>query len=170
MNGSRHFSKMALIFARSALSGQSWAFGRIAIGGSVSDLRGLIRAAASSAVLCAACLAAPSPGVAAEAAGAAAPPAKAKAFTQEGMASFYSHRGRNASGGRSDPNSLTAAHRHLPFGSRVVVTNLKSGKQVTVTVNDRGPFRKGRIIDLSREAAKQLGIKGVARVRIVAAD
>jgi rare lipoprotein A len=50
------------------------------------------------------------------------------------------------------------------------VTNLKSGKQVTVTVNDRGPFRKGRIIDLSREAAKQLGIKGVARVRIVAAN
>lgn len=107
--------------------------------------------------------------MAAEAAG-AAQPTKSKAFTQEGMASFYSHRGRNASGGRSDPNSMTAAHRHLPFGSRVVVTNLKSGKQVTVTVNDRGPFRKGRIIDLSREAAKQLGIKGVARVRIVAAD
>lgn len=86
------------------------------------------------------------------------------------MASFYSHRGRNAAGGWSNPNSLSAAHRHLPFGSKVVVTNVKTGKQVTVTVNDRGPFLKGRIIDLSREAAKQLGINGVARVRIVAAD
>jgi rare lipoprotein A len=100
----------------------------------------------------------------------AGPPSKSKAFAQEGMASFYSHRSRNASGGWSNPNGLTAAHRHLPFGSRVVVTDLKSGKQVTVTVNDRGPFRKGRIIDLSRAAAKQLGMNGVARVRIVAAD
>lgn len=96
--------------------------------------------------------------------------AKPKAFQQEGVASFYSHTGRNASGGRSDPNSLTAAHKHLPFGSRVRVTHLKSGKTVIVTINDRGPFRKGRIIDLSRQAAKQLGITGVARVSVVAAD
>ena len=63
---------------------------------------------------------------------------QSKAFKQEGVASFYSHRGRNASGGRSDPNSLTAAHKHLPLGSRVLVTHLKSGKTVIVTINDRG--------------------------------
>lgn len=98
------------------------------------------------------------------------PVAKAKPFRQEGMASFYSHSGRNAAGGRSSPNSLTAAHRHLPFGSRVLVTHLKSGKSVIVTINDRGPFRKGRIIDLSRQAAKQIGITGVARVSVVSVD
>jgi rare lipoprotein A len=119
-----------------------------------------------------------SPSMAAESKGAApaaetkaaAPATKSKAFTQQGMASFYSHRSRNASGSRSDPNGLTAAHRHLPLGSRVLVTHLKSGKQVIVTINDRGPFRKGRIIDLSSQAAKQLGITGVARVSVVAAD
>jgi rare lipoprotein A len=113
-----------------------------------------------------------SPSTAAETktAATAAPAAKSKAFKQEGVASFYSHGGRNASGGRSDPNSLTAAHRHLPFGSRVLVTHLKSGKTVVVTINDRGPFRKGRIIDLSRQAARQLGMTGVSRVRVVSAD
>jgi rare lipoprotein A len=135
----------------------------------VSDLRGLTTAAAFSAAFCVAVMAAFSPSVAAESKS-DAPAAKSKAFKQEGVASFYSHRGRNASGGRSDPNTLTAAHKHLPFGSRVLVTHLKSGKTVIVTINDRGPFRKGRIIDLSRMAAKQLGITGVARVSVVAAD
>lgn len=138
-------------------------------GGSVSVLRGLTIAAAFSAAFCIAVMAAYSPSMAAESKGAALN-AKPKAFKQEGVASFYSHRGRTASGGRSDPDSLTAAHRRLPFGSRVLVTHLKSGKQVIVTINDRGPFRKGRIIDLSRQAAKQLGITGVARVRVVIAD
>ena len=146
------------------------------MGGNVSDLRGLTTAAAFSAAFCVAVMAAFSPSGAAEsksaapAAKSAAPPAKSKAFKQEGVASFYSHRGRNASGGRSDPNTLTAAHKHLPLGSRVLVTHLKSGKTVIVTINDRGPFRKGRIIDLSRLAAKQLGITGVARVSVVLAD
>ena len=72
----------------------------------------------------------------------AAPSGKVKAFTQEGIASYYSHRSRNASGGWSNPGSLTAAHRHLPIGSRVLVTHLKSGRTVIVTINDRGPFRK----------------------------
>ncbi len=121
-------------------------------------------AAAFSAAFCA-IMAAASPGIAAEHA-VAAPSGKVKAFTQEGTASYYSHRSRNASGGWSNPGSLTAAHRHLPLGSRVLVTHLKSGKTVIVTINDRGPFRRGRIIDLSRRAAKELGIKGLARVRI----
>jgi rare lipoprotein A len=93
-----------------------------------------------------------------------------KLFRQEGVASFYSHIGPTASGARSDPNTLTAAHKHLPLGSRARVTHLKSGKTVIVTINDRGPFLKGRIIDLSRQAAMQLGITGVARVRVVATD
>lgn len=134
-------------------------------GGALSVLRGMITAAAFSAAFGAIIAAAVSPGVAAEHA-VQAPSGKVKAFTQEGTASYYSHRSRNASGGWSNPGSLTAAHRHLPLGSRVMVTHLKSGKTVIVTINDRGPFRKGRIIDLSRQAAKKLGIKGVARVRI----
>jgi rare lipoprotein A len=122
------------------------------------------------AVLGVAVCAAWSPSMAAEAKSAVLVEKPKAAFKQEGMASFYSHHGRNASGGKSDPNSLTAAHRHLPLGSRVLVTHLKSGKTVIVTINDRGPFRKGRIIDLSRQAARQLGITGVARVRVVTAD
>jgi rare lipoprotein A len=99
-------------------------------------------------------------------------PARPNSFTQVGMASFYSHSGRTASGGKADPKTLSAAHRHLPFGSRATVTHLKSGKQVIVVINDRGPFRKGRIIDLSLRAAKELGITkyGVARVRVTAID
>ena len=138
-------------------------------GGSVSDLRGLTAAAVFNAAFCVAVMVAFSPSVAAESKS-DAPTAKSKPFKQEGVASFYSHHGRNASGGRSDPNTLTAAHKHLPLGSRVLVTHLKSGKTVIVTINDRGPFRKGRIIDLSRLAAKQLGITGLARVSVVSAD
>ncbi|NJM35636.1 MAG: septal ring lytic transglycosylase RlpA family protein [Rhodomicrobium sp.] len=67
---------------------------------------------------------------------------------------------------------MTAAHRHLRFGSRVRVRHLQSGREVTVTINDRGPFRKGRIIDLSRDAARALGMtkQGIARVRITLLD
>lgn len=138
-------------------------------GENVSHLRGLMTAAAFSAAFSVAVMAAFSPNLAAESKS-VAPAVKAKPFKQEGIASFYSHRGRNASGGRSDPNTLTAAHKYLPLGSRALVTHLKSGKTVIVTINDRGPFRKGRIIDLSRMAAKQLGITGVARVSVVSAD
>lgn len=89
-------------------------------------------------------------------------------FTQAGLASFYSPQRRAASGGGVHARTMTAAHLRLPFGSRVRVTHLKSGKEVTVTVTDRGPFRKDRIIDVSREAADALGMtkQGVARVRI----
>nr|CAI3971104.1 lipoprotein precursor [Ochrobactrum phage ORM_20] len=63
---------------------------------------------------------------------------------------------------------MTAAHKTLPFGTRVLVTDPKTGRKVTVTVNDRGPFVRGRIIDLSRNAARTLGIekRGVAKVKV----
>jgi len=78
-----------------------------------------------------------------------------------GIASFYSRAlaGRpTASGERFDPAALTAAHRTLPFGSQVRVTNTRNGRQVVVRINDRGPFSRGRTIDLSPTAAEQIGI------------
>ena len=77
-----------------------------------------------------------------------------------GMASYYSEPQALASGGRFNPNALTAAHKTLPFGTRVLVTNLNNGRSVTVTINDRGPFVKGRVIDLSRRAAQVVGMTG----------
>jgi rare lipoprotein A len=83
-----------------------------------------------------------------------------------GMASFYS--GRSATGERVGSNVLTAAHRTLPFGTKVRVTNLKNGQSVTVRINDRGPFLRNRSIDLSDGAAGVIGMKGagVAPVRM----
>ena len=94
-----------------------------------------------------------------------------RGFSQQGKACFYArmhHGQRTASGERHDQNALVAAHRSLPFGTRVQVTNLANGRKVTVRINDRGPFRRGRIIDLSRAAAQQLGMieRGVVAVRI----
>lgn len=85
-----------------------------------------------------------------------------------GIASYYSSGTRTASGARFNPGGMTAAHRTLPFGTRVLVTHAATGRSVTVTINDRGPFIKGRIIDLSRGAAQALGItgSGVARVSV----
>ena len=90
---------------------------------------------------------------------------------ETGQASWYgnAHQGAlTASGERFDMHALTAAHRTLPFGTIVRVTHLKSGKSVNVRINDRGPFRSGRIIDLSYEAARRLGIvdRGTARVEL----
>jgi rare lipoprotein A len=84
------------------------------------------------------------------------------------LASFYSHGQRTASGERFNPHDLTAAHRTLPFGTQVRVTNLATGQAVTVRVNDRGPFVRGRAIDVSSTAAKMLGItrQGVAKVKL----
>jgi rare lipoprotein A len=91
--------------------------------------------------------------------------------TQEGIASWYGKefQGRpTASGERFDMHALTAAHRSLPFGTRVKVTNLENSKSVVVRINDRGPNQKGRLIDLSYAAAKQLDLigAGTAKVRI----
>ena len=67
---------------------------------------------------------------------------------------------KTASGERFDPQKLTAAHRTLPFGSKVQVTNVKNGRSVVVRINDRGPFIRGRVLDLSKGAAGQLGFIG----------
>lgn len=77
-----------------------------------------------------------------------------------GIASYYWQPQRVASGGQFNPNALTAAHRTLPFGTRVKVTNKRNGRSVVVTINDRGPFIKGRIIDLSKRAAGVIGMQG----------
>jgi len=65
-----------------------------------------------------------------------------------------------------NPSTLTDAHRSLPFGTKVLVENLSNGRFVKVTINDRGPFVKGRIIDLSKAAAQRIGMSGIAKVRI----
>lgn len=88
-----------------------------------------------------------------------------------GLASFYGRElagARTASGQRFDPAALTAAHRTLPFGSRVQVTNPATGISVVVTINDRGPFHSNRVIDLSEAAAREIGIarSGSGRVNL----
>lgn len=83
-----------------------------------------------------------------------------------GLASYYWQPQRVASGGWFNPNALTAAHKTLPFGTKVRVTNQRNGRSVVVTINDRGPFVKGRVIDLSSRAAGVIGMKsaGVAPI------
>lgn len=83
--------------------------------------------------------------------------APASAKSQCGSASWYALYSQTASGEQMNPAELTAAHRTLPFGTKLKVTNQKNGKSVIVRINDRGPFIKGRVIDLSKGAAKQLG-------------
>jgi rare lipoprotein A len=81
-------------------------------------------------------------------------------YTLSGKASYYWQPQALASGGRFNPNAMTAAHKTLPFGTKVRVTNLNNGKSVTVTINDRGPYVAGRIIDLSKAAAHSISMQG----------
>lgn len=95
----------------------------------------------------------------------------ARKITETGKASFYADKfqGRPTSSGETfSQHKLTAAHRTLPFGTRVKVTNLANGRSVYVIVNDRGPFAGGRILDVSKKAAQKLGMvdAGVASVEI----
>jgi len=88
---------------------------------------------------------------------------------QNGRASWYGpgfHGRRTASGETFNTNALTAAHRTLPFGTRVRVVNKRTGKSVVVRINDRGPYAHGRVIDLSRASAEAIGLKGVAPVTV----
>jgi rare lipoprotein A len=90
------------------------------------------------------------------------------AMASQGIASFYSEGGRTASGEKFDAHELTAAHPTLPFGTRLRVTNVATGRSVTVRVNDRGPYVPGRIVDVSYSAANALGMVGggIAKVRL----
>lgn len=85
-----------------------------------------------------------------------------------GKASYYWQGQRTANGERFNPNAMTAAHRKYPFGSMVRVTNLHNNRSVVLRINDRGPFVRGRIIDVSKAAAYQLAMtrSGVIRVRV----
>jgi rare lipoprotein A len=83
-----------------------------------------------------------------------------------GLASWYQSGHTTASGERFHPNHLTAAHRSLPFGTRLRVENLRTHRAVIVRVNDRGPHIKGRVLDLSRGAARRIGMIGIDKVRI----
>jgi peptidoglycan lytic transglycosylase len=87
------------------------------------------------------------------------------ASAQEGVASVYSGE-RTANGEYAYASGLTAAHRTLPFGTRVRVTNHQTGRSVVVRINDRGPFVSGRIIDLTPAAARALGMDGLAHVSV----
>jgi rare lipoprotein A len=91
------------------------------------------------------------------------------AFAESGVASVYSTESgnRTASGQSLNPGSLTAAHRSLPFGTKVRVSNRKNGRSVVVTINDRGPFVRGRIIDVTPAAARELGFSGLAPVTLL---
>jgi rare lipoprotein A len=95
-------------------------------------------------------------------------PLSNSAEAQVGLASYYKHGRKTANGEKFNPNGLTAAHRSLRFGTKVRVTHLKSGKSVIVRINDRGPFIRGRIIDLSYGAARAVGLhrSGTAKVKI----
>lgn len=97
----------------------------------------------------------------------------AEGFKETGIASWYGepfHGRQTSNGERYDMSTLTAAHKTLPMNTQLLVRNLENGQEVVVRVNDRGPFVKGRVIDLSLAGAKQLGIyqKGTAKVRLTA--
>lgn len=95
-------------------------------------------------------------------------PANSSSIIQSGIASVYSASSgpKTANGERVRSDALTAAHRTLPFGTQVRVTNVGNGRFVVVRINDRGPFVRGRIIDLTPAGARALGFSGAARVTI----
>jgi rare lipoprotein A len=89
------------------------------------------------------------------------------AMAESGMASVYAYSGsKTASGERANPGGLTAAHRTLAFGTHVRVTNRRNGRSVTVRINDRGPFVRGRVIDVTPAGARALGFSGLAPVKL----
>jgi len=93
-------------------------------------------------------------------------------YNATGMASYYGYGGRTANGERHNAQAMTAAHRTLPFGTMVRVTNSSNGKSVVLRINDRGPFVRGRVIDVSTAAADSLGFRkrGVAKIQMAVVD
>ncbi|ACA19253.1 rare lipoprotein A [Methylobacterium sp. 4-46] len=107
--------------------------------------------------------------LAASVGGSATLQASTPALAQTGGASWYGpgfQGRRTANGERFNTHALTAAHRSLPFGSRVRVTNTSNGRSVVVRINDRGPYVGGRVIDLSQASARAIGISGVSKVQL----
>ncbi len=95
------------------------------------------------------------------------------AYEATGHASWYGpgfHGKKTASGSRFNRNALTAAHKTLPLNSKAMVTNLETNESVVVTINDRGPHGRGRLIDLSQAAAHAIGIRGVGKVLVTALE
>lgn len=90
----------------------------------------------------------------------------AEAAQNCGRASWYALTSKTASGERMNPSAMTAAHRSLPFGTKLKVNNPKNGRSVVVRINDRGPFIKGRVLDLSKAAAQQLGFVRAGHAKI----
>ena len=89
------------------------------------------------------------------------------ALAETGIASIYAYAGeKTANGERANPGGLTAAHKTLPFGTRVRVVNKRNGKSVVVRINDRGPFVRGRIIDLTPAGARAIGFSGITPVSV----
>ena len=94
-----------------------------------------------------------------------------EAMAESGIASVYAYsRTKTASGERANPSGLTAAHRTLAFGTRVRVTHRRNGRSITVRINDRGPFVRGRVIDLTPAGALALGFSGLAPVKLEVAQ
>ena len=88
-------------------------------------------------------------------------------MAETGIASIYAYAGeKTANGERANPGGLTAAHKTLPFGTRVRVVNKRNGKSVVVRINDRGPFVRGRIIDLTPAGARAIGFSGITPVSV----
>lgn len=95
-------------------------------------------------------------------------PVQAGAHVECGRAAWYRHTSRTANGERGNPGGYTAAHKTLPFGTMVMVENLNNGRIVQVRINDRGPYTRGRVIDLTKAAASALGFirSGTAKVKV----
>ena len=83
-----------------------------------------------------------------------------------GRASWYAAHSKTASGERMNPTNLTAAHRYLAFGTKLRVTNMRNGESVIVRVNDRGPFIRGRVLDLSKGAARSISMVGAGTAKV----
>jgi rare lipoprotein A len=96
------------------------------------------------------------------------PMASAAGYSEQGIASWYGYESgnRTSMGTHFNPKAYTAAHKTLPLPSKVRVTNLHNGRSIVVLVNDRGPFKKNRLIDLSHGAAKKIGLQGLTKVKI----
>src|SRR6476661_6348655 len=89
------------------------------------------------------------------------------AMAETGIASIYAYSGeKTANGERANPSGLTAAHKTLPFGTRVRVTNTRNGRSIVVRINDRGPFIRGRVIDMTPAGARAIGFSGLTQVSL----